>query len=72
MLAGRDLAMSTLYEKYRPRTFQEVVGQPSLIRDLERMQAGGDFVGDAFWVSGETEPVLRVYAWLAKNYADQV
>lgn len=46
--------MSTIYEKYRPRVFADIIGQPGLVADLERMQAGGDFTGEAFWISGLT------------------
>jgi replication-associated recombination protein RarA len=41
-----------LHEKYRPRSFDEFVGQEKAIRGLRRIIDRPDFSGDAFWVVG--------------------
>ena len=43
-----------LYEKYRPRCFADVLGQPKAVKTLERMRARTGFGGRAFWLSGPT------------------
>lgn len=40
-----------LYEKYRPKTFAQIIGHAKEIRQLEALQARG-FGGRAFWISG--------------------
>jgi replication-associated recombination protein RarA len=42
-----------LYEKYRPQTFDEVLGQPKAVQTLERLTAKG-WGGQAFWISGSS------------------
>lgn len=38
-----------LYEKYRPRTLAEVVGQPKAVKQIESV---GDPGGKSYWISG--------------------
>ncbi len=40
-----------LYEKYRPRSFQEVLGQEKAVKTLERLLERS-WGGQAFWLSG--------------------
>jgi len=40
-----------LYEKYRPQTFEEVIGQDKAIRQI-RLAGRTGFGGKAFWISG--------------------
>jgi replication-associated recombination protein RarA len=40
-----------LYEKYRPQTFEQVIGQDKAIRQI-RLVGGKGFGGKAFWFSG--------------------
>lgn len=41
-----------LYEKYRPRSLDDVVGQDRAVTQLKLMQARIGFAGRAFWISG--------------------
>ena len=43
-----------LYEKYRPATLDEVVGQPAAVAKLRRFVERGDVAGRAFWLSGRS------------------
>lgn len=48
------MTTTTLYEKYRPRTFADVVGQPKAVKLLEGIANRSGFGGQAFWISGAT------------------
>jgi DNA polymerase-3 subunit gamma/tau len=41
-----------LYEKYRPRTLDEVVGQPRAVSTIRAMIQAGRVAGNALWISG--------------------
>lgn len=43
--------MKSLYEKYRPSKWSEVVGQAKAVKTLRRLKKEG-FGGRAFWISG--------------------
>jgi replication-associated recombination protein RarA len=43
--------MTSLYETYRPRTLNEVVGQPKAVAKIEALAKRG-LGGRAFWISG--------------------
>lgn len=43
--------MKSLYEKYRPSKWSEVVGQAKAVKTLKRLKKEG-FGGRAFWISG--------------------
>jgi replication-associated recombination protein RarA len=43
-----------LPEKYRPRTWQDVVGQEKLVADLQRIRDNGGLGGNAYWLSGKS------------------
>jgi DNA polymerase-3 subunit gamma/tau len=43
----------TLFEQYRPSTWQEVCGQDKVLATIERLRARG-LSGRAFWISGQS------------------
>jgi len=43
--------MTCLHEEYRPKTWADVVGQPELLAQIERLRHRG-LTGRAFWISG--------------------
>ncbi len=42
----------SLFEKYRPRTFDDVIGQDKVIKTLKRMERLGQLPGNAYWITG--------------------
>lgn len=46
--------MSALHEKWRPREWSEVVGQPKALATIERLRKRGGLAGRAFWLSGKS------------------
>lgn len=40
-----------LYQKYRPKTFRDLVGQPDALRQVKQILSGG-WGGRAWWISG--------------------
>lgn len=44
----------TLADKYRPRTWADVIGQDAIVKRLKSMQARGGFAGHALWFSGKS------------------
>jgi len=47
-----DLFQKPLYEKYRPTTWQEVIGQEKALGQLRALTQRSDLGGRAFWLSG--------------------
>jgi len=45
--------MTQLFEKYRPKTFAEVVGQDKAVQKIQLLQKRG-LAGRAFWISGQS------------------
>jgi len=45
--------MIPLYEKYRPATWQQVVGQPKALREIEQLRRRG-LPGRAYWIAGKS------------------
>ncbi len=43
-----------LPEKYRPRTWQDIVGQDKLVAEVLRMRDTAGLGGNAFWLSGKS------------------
>lgn len=41
-----------LFEKYRPASFDDVLGQEKTVKILKRLQSNGGLAGRAFWLSG--------------------
>jgi replication-associated recombination protein RarA len=64
---------ATLYEKYRPRGFADVLGQPKAVKVLESMQARSGFGGRAFWIAGPSgtgkTTLARIVAGLVADSA---
>lgn len=46
--------MQSLFEKYRPHSFAEVIGQEKAVKTLERIRDSGGFGGRAYWLSNGT------------------
>lgn len=46
--------MTTLSDKYRPRTLDEVLGQPKAVSAIRSRLSQGGFGGAAVWISGPT------------------
>jgi len=45
--------MSSLFEKYRPRSLSEIIGQPKIVSQVERLAQRG-LGGKAYWISGQS------------------
>jgi len=44
-----------LHEKYRPRTWAEVIGQPKIVQAVQRLAASESGIGGrAFWIAGSS------------------
>jgi DNA polymerase-3 subunit gamma/tau len=41
-----------LYEKYRPKSWDEIVGQDKAVQTIERLRAANRLGGNAFWING--------------------
>lgn len=46
--------MMPLYEKYRPQSFADVIGQDKAIKRINLMVSRGAIGGNAFWLSGQS------------------
>lgn len=62
-----------LADKYRPRTWRDVIAQEKIVRQLERMEQKG-FGGRAFWIAGpsgagKTTIAKLIAASVADDYA---
>jgi len=63
--------MMPLYEKYRPKAFEEVLGQQKAIQKLITLRDRFGFGGRAFWITGKTGTGKSTLAYLiAKEIAD--
>jgi replication-associated recombination protein RarA len=49
-----DLFHLPLAEKYRPKSLEEVIGQPKLIAQVQGLKARGGLGGRAYWLSGRS------------------
>ena len=41
-----------LYEKYRPKTLTDFIGQPKIKKQLQAIMQRSEFDQDAFWIQG--------------------
>ena len=53
-----------LYEKYRPNTLAEFIGQPKLTAAIERITGRSDWDRDAFWIQGPSGTGKTSLAWI--------
>ena len=44
--------MKSLFEKYRPASWEQVIGQPKAVSALLRLRERGGFGGRAYWIAG--------------------
>ena len=44
--------MQSLFEKYRPRAFDQIIGQEKALKTLNKLRERGGFGGRAYWISG--------------------
>jgi len=49
---ARETYLPQLYERYRPRTWAEVIAQPKAIRTIETRRRQGGLAGRCYWLSG--------------------
>jgi hypothetical protein len=49
-----ETIMTALYEKYRPKSLDEIKGQELAVKRLRIMQAHGGLEGNVFWITGES------------------
>lgn len=61
-----------LADKYRPRTFADVVGQDKVVNRLKGLAARGSLAGRAYWLSGQSGTGKTTIARLiAQEVADE-
>lgn len=46
--------MSSLFDRYRPANWTEVIGQEKVIKSIDRLRARGGLAGKAYWLSGSS------------------
>ena len=56
-----------LYEKHRPQSFADVVGQDKVVKRLLAIRDRGGFGGRAFWLSGQSGTGKTTLAKLIAN-----
>src|SRR5215831_8704013 len=68
-----DLFRLPLAEKYRPKSFEEVIGQPKLVAQVQGLKARGGLGGRAYWLSGRSGGGKSSTARLiARDLADEL
>ncbi len=64
--------MTCLAEKYRPRAWQDVVGQDKAIQTIECLRQRGGLGGHAFWINGQSGQGKSTIGYLiAHDVADE-
>jgi ABC-type glutathione transport system ATPase component len=43
-----------LYEKYRPKQYADLIGQPKTIKQLDSIRSKGGLSGNVFWITGKS------------------
>lgn len=62
-----------LHETYRPKTWEDFIGQGKAIGRLRRIIDRKDFRGDCFWVAGPSGTGKTTLAWLiARQFCDDL
>ena len=72
-MAVANLSVRSLYEKYRPAEWQDVVGQDKVVRQIRQLIDRGGLAGRAFWLSGSSGTGKTTIAKLiAADVADEL
>ena len=53
-----------LYEKYRPKTLDNFIGQPKITQALKRIMSRPDWDRDAFWIQGPSGTGKTSLGWI--------
>ncbi len=62
-----------LYEKYRPTTWANLVGQDRTIKRVRRIIDRPNFNGDCFWIAGPSGTGKTSLAWIiARQFASDI
>lgn len=56
--------MPALHERFRPRTWEQLIGQDKAVRCVRRIIDRPNFAGDAFWVVGPSGTGKTTLGWL--------
>jgi len=56
-----------LYEKYRPKTLNDFIGQPKIKKQLGAMMRRDGWDRDAFWLQGPSGTGKTSLAWIVAN-----
>lgn len=60
-----------LYEQYRPKSWDEVIGQDKIVKRIQVMKQRNSLAGRAYWISGKSGQGKTTIAYLlAKEIAD--
>ena len=66
--------MQSLFEKYRRRTLDQIIGQDKAVKNLKRMECAGGFGGNAYWITGNRgvgkTSIARIIAGKVADKAD--
>jgi replication-associated recombination protein RarA len=62
----------SIYETYRPKTFDDVIGQPKIIDRINLLRSRGGLTGKAYWITGASGTGKTTLARLiAADHADE-
>ncbi len=56
-----------LYEKYRPKTLDDFIGQPKIKKQLQAMMSRDSWDRDALWLQGPSGTGKTSLAWIVAN-----
>lgn len=59
--------MKALYEEYRPKTWDEVVGQDKAVSKLQALGKARGYMGRAYWITGQSGTGKSTIALLIAN-----
>jgi len=48
----KTVKQQPLYERYRPKSLDEIIGQPKAVKIIERLERNQSLHGNAYWISG--------------------
>jgi len=66
----KGFRMPALHERYRPQTWDQLIGQDKAVRSVRRVIDRAGFDGDAFWVVGPPGTGKTSLAWIvARQFA---